>query len=748
MADVVILGAGIAGLSAGWLLKQQGIDFVVLEKQAYVGGLARSFNWHGFPCDFAAHRLFTTNEDILQQLLNLVPMGRHIRRSQIYLQGNWMRDPLDVIELGLKLSFGERLGILWTYLTRQKNLPDDCFMNYVIRRYGKSLYRLFFKPYTEKLFGIPGDDISVLWARQKVRLSNPLDNIRENSKTKFQYFYYPIREGYGAIANRLYTEIQEHVLLDTQVKGLEVNGNKIENVLYQKDEQQVNLPVRELISTLPMSITARMLGHNLELKFQKVEAVYIHVNRPLLTDNHWIYFVDDDVAINRMVEFKNMSSVDVPKDTTVLCAEVTQNHSDPAEKVVSDLVKVGLLQSEEVLDTKVVRENFSYPVYNKSYDKALENAQSTFGQYTNLQLVGRAAEFRHREVDDNFAAAKEAVEHILKQIPAAIPVKEKREILMPEKEVVSPIYIVVLTYNHYEETYECLKSLFESNNKDFKVVLVDNGSEDGTPEQVRRDFPTVGVIENGQNLGVPAGYNIGFLNALEAGAEYILMLNNDTILHPDMLDELLTVANADPKAGIVMPKILYHSKPDQVWSSGGRYRKFPPAILMNNPRQGVADTNRIIEFAPSCGLLIHRRAFEKVGLFDPGYFFMYDDWDFSERVRTHGLNIWYAANAKLWHKVSTTTRGPRSPLFWRTYASSIVRYWRRHGRPVWLSLPMHLGYIVARDFLWKRNWAYWNDFWQGVREGLQKPLSSLPQTNSIQPATSPPAQDALEEKHG
>lgn len=289
------------------------------------------------------------------------------------------------------------------------------------------------------------------------------------------------------------------------------------------------------------------------------------------------------------------------------------------------------------------------------------------------------------------------------------------------------ITAVILTYNHYEDTHECLQSLFAADFPDFKVIVSDNGSNDQTPEKVRRDFPQAHVIENGQNLGVPAGYNVGFRHALKNGADYVLMLNNDTVIAPDMLPRLLEVAEADPQAGIVMPKVLYYGSDDLVWSSGGRYRLFPPAILLNDRRKKVAQAPvRLINFAPSCGLLIHRRAFERAGLFDPGYFVYFDDWDFSARVRAHGLNIWFVREATIWHKVSRTTRGPQSPLFWYTMGASIVRYYRRHGRPVWLSLPMHVGYIILRDFGWKRNWKYWTDFRRGIQEGLRKPLGSAP----------------------
>jgi protoporphyrinogen oxidase len=143
MTQVAILGAGIAGLSSGWLLQKQGIDFVILDKESFISGLARSFEWGGFFCAFATHRFFTSDADVLQQLLNLTPMARHIRFSRIYLNGRWMRDPLDVIELDLNLPIIKRLQLLGSYACHPRNLPDDCFENFVLRRYGRSLYQFF-----------------------------------------------------------------------------------------------------------------------------------------------------------------------------------------------------------------------------------------------------------------------------------------------------------------------------------------------------------------------------------------------------------------------------------------------------------------------------------------------------------------------------------------------------------------------------------------------------------------------------
>lgn len=726
MPKVAILGAGIAGLSAGWLLQERGISHTILEKQSYTGGLARSFMWKDFPCDFAAHRLFTTDEHVLKQMLNLVPMGRHIRRSRIYLHGRWMRDPMDLIELVTRLSPLDNMKLLWSYLTRPRNLHEDSFENFVLKRYGRSLYDLFFRPYTEKLFGIPGNDISVFWSYQKVRLSNPLDNFRENTKTKFQYFYYPIHGGYGAIAEHLYREIKDNVVLEATVKKFIRDNGKLNAVVYEKDGEEHTLEADIFISTLPITITARMLDHPIQLRFQKVEAVYLHLNKPYGSDYHWVYFMDEDISINRMVEFKNMSQIDKPKDTTVLCAEVTQQHNDVTSKVVDDLVRIGFIKPEDVLDTKVIRENYSYPVYNRQYDQILKEGHRIFDQYNNLYLLGRAAEFHHREVDDNFAAAVERVKEVSERILGLehIELEKEAQPMPSEKSLVPDVIVVILTYNHFDDTKECLESVYKSKYERFKVILVDNGSTDRTPEKVRQQFPDVILIENKQNLGVPGGYNVGFRHALEDNADYILMLNNDTVILPDMMNKLVIQAEQDQNIGMVMPKVLYHGTDDQVWSSGGRYRSFPPAILMTT--RGSEDQLRTIEYAPSCALLISARTFKKAGLFDPGYFFMFDDWDFSERVRAHGFNIVYYPDAYMWHKVSRTTKGPQSSLFWKTYGASIVRFYRRHGRPVWLSLPLHVGYVILREFFLKGNWKYWSEFRSGMKDGLQKPLGGFP----------------------
>jgi GT2 family glycosyltransferase/protoporphyrinogen oxidase len=724
-----ILGGGAAGLSCAWLLKQQGIETTVFESRNHVGGLARSFQWHGFTVDFAVHRLFTRDENVLRQLLALVPMGRHVRRSQIYLAGKWLHDPVNVTEILYRYFPVTTAQILWSYLTRPRHDNPASFNEYVERRYGRALNRFFFQPYTEKLFGIPGSKIAVDWAQRKVRISGPLDFLRESSKKHFSYFYYPIHGGYGAIVNRLYDDLQ--VRLNCTVRGLEREAHRITSVVYEQDGQQHRAEFDQVISTLPLPLTGRMLGYDWALSYRKVDAVYLLVDQPYASDNHWIYYMDRDVAINRLTEFKNLSAAGCPPNQTVLCAEVTDEYDDVEGQVVQDVVRSGVVAREKIVDTMSLWENFGYPIYDQYYLETVTSAKKALGEIGNLHLVGRSAEFEHKELDDNWASAAQVVTQSIKQEPVLITARERLKTMKEKKKPL--IYSIILTFNHVEDTIECLESLqkLETEGIDFRILVVDNGSSDDTPDIVHEKFPQVEIIETGRNLGVPWGFNVGFSHALRTGADYILMLNNDTTVAPDMLAQLVQAGKADPQAGILAPKVLYYDEPDRIWAAGGRHRAFPPAIIiMGQDKPDKAyDQPLYLEYALSCGLLIHRRAFEKAGLFDPGYFFQFDDWDFSQRVRAHGLHIQFVPQARMWHKVSRSTRQHKE-LFWRVWGESSARYYRRHGRPVWLSLPVHVGYIMARELV-KGNGRMLRHFWAGVRTGLSKPLGPIPAADSI-----------------
>lgn len=248
------------------------------------------------------------------------------------------------------------------------------------------------------------------------------------------------------------------------------------------------------------------------------------------------------------------------------------------------------------------------------------------------------------------------------------------------------VYVVILAWNQKEMTIQCLESMLASEYSNKRVVVVDNGSTDGTSETLCERFPEVEIIRSATNLGIAGGYNLGLEYALAHGAEYVLVANNDIVVDPAMLRCLVEAVKGTPRAGIGLPKIYhYYGDRRRLWCTGAYWRKFPPTVKMmgvNAKDSHRFSHKREIEYAPSCCLLIWRQVLETVGYFDTGYFFYNDDWDFSARTRKAGYSIWFVPEAKMWHKVSMSTQKSEKPArWWYILGRSTVRYYLRHSTP-------------------------------------------------------------------
>ena len=411
MEKVVVLGAGISGLSCALLLQEEGYEVVVLEASDRPGGLARSFEWHGFSCDIAPHRFFTSDERVYKRVDDLVELVHHRRRSRIFIAGRKVHDPVNPIELVLRLPPQISSQLVFGYLFKPK-LEADSFESLALNRFGRGLYQHFFKPYTQKMFGVPPAEISVEWARQKLRVSGLRDAIRRDTKIYFSQFHYPKAGGYGAIVESVYRQVADSVLLGAPVERVEIANGGIRSVGYAQDGVAKTIDCDRVVSTIPATTLGRLLGQEFSLRFQPVTLVYLLIDRPQVMPYHWVYFADLEVAINRLAEFKNFSDFEAPADRTVMVAEVTLEVDDPKERVLDALGEFGLVGRDEVVDTLVLKEEFGYPVYDRNFEQAREQADRVFGPIENLHLVGRNAQFRHNEVDENFAAALDLIDEL------------------------------------------------------------------------------------------------------------------------------------------------------------------------------------------------------------------------------------------------------------------------------------------------------------------------------------------------
>ncbi len=268
------------------------------------------------------------------------------------------------------------------------------------------------------------------------------------------------------------------------------------------------------------------------------------------------------------------------------------------------------------------------------------------------------------------------------------------------------VYIIVLNYNRRDDTLECLESLFRIDYPNYIVLVVDNASSDGTAEAVRKAYPDAEVLENEKNLMYAGGNNEGIKLALAKGAEWVLLLNNDTVVDKRLLPEMLKAADKRPDAGVIGPMIYYYSSKGVAAESGQQPEAGLPAIwyaggivklwMGLTAHRGLReeDTGRYgrteeTDYVTGCAMLISRACLEKVGLLDTSYGMYAEDADFSLRARRAGFGLVFAPGGKVWHKISMSTGGEFSLLKTRLKIKSNLRLFVRFAKPWhWLTMPV------------------------------------------------------------
>jgi GT2 family glycosyltransferase len=258
------------------------------------------------------------------------------------------------------------------------------------------------------------------------------------------------------------------------------------------------------------------------------------------------------------------------------------------------------------------------------------------------------------------------------------------------------VYCIVLNWNGGELLSGALDSLRRIASAELKVVVVDNGSTDGSQKAARDRYPGIVLLENGSNLGFGEGNNVGIRYALERGAGWILLLNNDVVVAQDMVSELMKVAESDPSIGILAPKIYFQARPDSIWYAGGKVNYWTGIVSHRGLRQqdhGQFDRVEDTGYITGCAMLIRREVLERVGLFDPIYFPAYsEDADLSMRALRAGYRLVYVPGARLWHNISASSGGVTSPLKTRLKVEHNLIFFKRYARWYhWLTIPWCVG---------------------------------------------------------
>lgn len=221
------------------------------------------------------------------------------------------------------------------------------------------------------------------------------------------------------------------------------------------------------------------------------------------------------------------------------------------------------------------------------------------------------------------------------------------------------VAIIILNWNGKEDTIECLESLKLITYPEYEILLVDNGSTDGSVECFRERFPELEIIENKVNLGFAEGNNVGIRRAMEKRVDYVLLLNNDTIVDREFLGELVEIAKSDPMIGIVGPVIYSYDEPGKIQQFGGEFKLNQCRVIYNteiSPCTGLS-------FISGCTVLIPSRIIKEVGIIDPKFFAYYEDADYCVRVLNKKYKLALASGSKIWHKGSVSSGGYMSDFF-------------------------------------------------------------------------------------
>jgi GT2 family glycosyltransferase len=292
---------------------------------------------------------------------------------------------------------------------------------------------------------------------------------------------------------------------------------------------------------------------------------------------------------------------------------------------------------------------------------------------------------------------------------------------------------IVLNYNGRDLTLQTVESLLGSDYPELELLVIDNGSTDGSEQAVAERFPQVRNLRTVDNLGISGGLNLGFRYGLEQGFDYLMPMNNDIEVDESMLTELVRLAESEPGAGAVGPKCYYFfGDRRRIWSAGGHLR-FREAITrergMGRLDRGQFDRDEPVDYVNGACMLIRRQSMIDTGLWDPAYQVSVEDADWCVRMKRVGWQCWYAHRARLWHMVSPTTGGYVAGRTYRTGRSTAI-FVRRFAGPIgwaswflWSALALPLA--LARE-LPKGNASAVIAKYRGYMAGLRAPLAPPP----------------------
>lgn len=434
MKIIAIIGGGPSGLGcASELSKQKKIDqkVIILDKNNTVGGLSRSIVYKKHIFDLGPHRFFTKNKIVLKLWKNI--LGNELmsvkRRTRILYNGTLFTYPIELGEILRKISIGDKIQIITSFIHSKFSLFSDkpkSFEEWCIKNFGKKLYLMFFKNYTEKVWGIPCNKLHVKWAEQRIK-NLSLTSIIINAifrgriplaRSLINTFYYP-KGGAGSFYKRAVKKykLESSLRLNSTVSGILHDNNKIRSLEYITNNDKRLVKINYLFSSMPithfiLSLKPRPPQYVIDAANKMYYRDHITIN--LIVKNHrpfpdqWIYIHSSSVKMARITNYSNFNDDLKSKKTIAISVEYftfkkdvlwKKNDNQLLELAKNEVDKTGLVESADIVDGFVVRETESYPTYYLNYNKSFKILKHYVSSFTNVQLIGRGGMYKYNNMD-------------------------------------------------------------------------------------------------------------------------------------------------------------------------------------------------------------------------------------------------------------------------------------------------------------------------------------------------------------
>lgn len=441
------MGAGPAGLSAGYELQKHGAGSLLLEKEDMVGGISKTVNHNGYYFDLGGHRFFTKFNEV-DSLWREVLGDRFVktpRLSRIYYRNKYFNYPLTAMNALFGVGILGSVGIVASY-AKSRIFPykqEDTFEEWVSNRFGKRLYTIFFKTYTEKVWGIPCSSIQAEWAAQRIKglslkaaVMNAIIKPKNSDiKTLIDEFDYPeLGPGlmYREMGNkavemggsiRMRSRVTRVIHEDFTVKTVEFIDEAGNRQLAEGRHFISSIPITELVQAMDPQPEEKVLSAAQQLKYRSFITVNIIIDCTEVFPDNWIYIHSPEVRLGRIQNFKNWSPKMVPDTTRTslgleyFCTEGDEfwNLSDEElfRLAASEVEKIKICKSMDIISYSVVRVPKAYPVYTMGYKEHMAVVEGYLRQFKNMQPVGRYGLFKYNNMDHSILTGLYAAKNIL-----------------------------------------------------------------------------------------------------------------------------------------------------------------------------------------------------------------------------------------------------------------------------------------------------------------------------------------------